>query len=410
MKLIENKGVCNVESITNIYKIGYGPSSSHTMGPQQAMMVFMERYPNAENFSVTLFGSLALTGKGHLTDYIIEKTAAPHPVEIIWKPSKFLDEHPNAMEIAATVDEKKVTMLVYSIGGGNIAIAGEPLDTSDQTYPHNSFTDIAEYAIMHEMTLLEYIDHFDKDTEEHLRAVWIAMQESIARGLLNDDLLKGSLKLHRKAKLLYNPDHTPERNMSAYAYAVNEENASASGLVVTAPTCGACGTLPAVLRYAQEKLGVSEHDIIQALKIAGIFGTLIKTNASISGAEAGCQAEVGSATSMAAAALTFLQGGDIHAIEAAAEIAMEHQLGLTCDPVDGYVQIPCIQRNAVAAQKALVASTLAEDLRAVETVSFDTIIDVMYETGKDLPYAYRETSKGGLAIHYKRKKPLEPMC
>lgn len=400
-----------MESITNIYKIGYGPSSSHTMGPQKAMEVFQAKYPDATDFHVTLYGALALTGKGHLTDYIIEKTAAPHTVSFQWEPMAFLDEHPNAMKIETVLPNgAKIEEIIFSIGGGNITFKGEEGAVLKEVFPHNSFTEISEYCEKRKMTLLDYIQTFDPDTDEYLKIVWEAMQDSIKRGLNNTEYLKGSLHLRRKAHFLYNTKHTPDRNMSAYAYAVNEENASASGIVVTAPTCGACGTLPAILRYAQEKYGHTDDEIINALKIAGLIGTLIKTNASISGAEAGCQAEVGSATSMAAAALAYLRGRSTNTIEAAAEIAMEHQLGLTCDPVEGYVQIPCIQRNAMAAQKALVAYTLAEDLKHFETVSFDTIIDVMYETGKDLPYAYRETSQGGLALHYKRKRNIGPMC
>lgn len=400
-----------MESIRNIYKIGYGPSSSHTMGPQIAIEQFLQTFPLVKRLEVTLFGSLALTGKGHLTDYIIEKTAAPLPVSFTWKAAVQIEEHPNTMDVYGFdgADNQIAYQQIYSIGGGNILIAGSENETLDSVYPHQSFTAIHNFCNEHNLSLLAYINRFDPHLDEYLKTVWQVMQSSIERGIHNKENLKGSLHLKRKAAYLYHSGKN-ELNLSAYAYAVNEENASASGLVVTAPTCGACGTLPAVLRFSQENEQFSEQKIIDALKIAGLIGTLIKTNASISGAVAGCQAEVGSATSMAAAALAFLHDCSISTIESAAEIAMEHQLGLTCDPVDGYVQIPCIQRNAIAAQKAITAYTLAVELQAFETVSFDTIIDVMYETGKDLPFAYRETSKGGLAVHYKKKHKMGPMC
>jgi len=400
-----------MESIKQLYKIGYGPSSSHTMGPQKAIQFFLEKFPATRSLQVTLYDSLALTGKGHLTDYIIEKTSHPLPVEIIWKPLEQIEKHPNTMDVVGFNNSNVATDIVrfFSVGGGNIEIEGMSAEDNEQCYPHNYFTDISKYCSKNALSLLDYINKFDPDIDSYLREIWQAMDAAIARGIKTSGTLAGSLHLPRKAQILYESGK-PELRLAAFAYAVNEENASASGLIVTAPTCGACGTLPAVLRFYKEQKQLSEQEIIDALKIAGLIGTIIKTNASISGAVAGCQAEVGSATSMAAAAIAQLNGENITIIEAAAEIAMEHQLGLTCDPVDGYVQIPCIQRNAVAAQKAVTAYELATTIGSTETVSFDTIVHVMYETGRDLPFAYRETSKGGLAIHYKKKTPIVPMC
>ena len=392
-----------MESIRHLYKIGYGPSSSHTMGPQRTTEIFLEKHPETKKLEVILYGSFAHTGRGHFTDVIIEKTAGDIPVKFIWRYEDV--EHPNTMDLRAfdEKDELIIETRVYSIGGGNIQFADEAAQVIADVYPHNKFTAIASYCETHEMTLLDYINKFDPNLEEHLYEVWDVMQNAIKVGITTEGVLPGSLAVQRKAKELYNLE-SKDIHLLAYAYAVNEENAAATTKVVTAPTCGACGTLPAVLKHYQETQDVSDAKIIDALKIAGLIGTLIKTNASISGAVAGCQAEVGSATAMAAAALAFLAGKSTEIIEAAAEIAMEHQLGLTCDPVAGYVQIPCIQRNAIAAQKAYTAYKLAKAIGTTETVSFDTIVDVMYETGQALPFAYRETSTGGIATHYKNKR------
>ena len=391
-----------MESIKNIYKIGYGPSSSHTMGPQKAAENFLAEFPTIHSIEVVLYGSLALTGKGHLTDYIIKKTAYPLPVDITWKYEEV--EHPNTMEFIGYDENKNIIsrQRIYSVGGGDIRYTLKAEEQEEVCYPHHKFNEIALFCAEHHLSLLDYINQYDKELDAYLADVWLIMQQAIQYGISTTGTLSGGLKVKRKAKALYDsPDKT--LTLLAYAYAVNEENANASHKVVTAPTCGASGTLPAVLQFEQDTYGFSDKKIIDALKIAGLIGLLIKTNASISGAVAGCQAEVGSATSMAAAALAFLHDQPLEIIESAAEIAMEHQLGLTCDPVAGYVQIPCIQRNAIAAQKAYTAFKLAQSLGAVETISFDTIVDVMYETGKDLSVEYRETSSGGIAVHYKNK-------
>ncbi|WP_422386938.1 L-serine ammonia-lyase, iron-sulfur-dependent, subunit alpha [Culicoidibacter larvae] len=391
-----------VYSIADIYKIGFGPSSSHTMGPQRAAELFRERFPESVRFAVVLYGSLALTGKGHLTDYIIAKTLGEDRVEFDWEVTVNMPRHSNAMRIRGfdANDELTGDWLVYSVGGGEIEIEGEVTrEAAIYVYPHRTFADIAKWCCHQQISLVEYVDNFEPELGTYLTEVWQTMKQSIERGIHANGKLMGVLQVPRKAAMLYKKG-TPSLRLSSYAYAVNEENASASSLVVTAPTCGASGTIPAVLRFAQEEAGYSDAAIIDALKVAGLIGNLVKTNASISGAEAGCQAEVGTATSMAAAALAQLRGFSIDIIEAAAEIAMEHQLGLTCDPVYGYVQIPCIQRNAVAAHLAQTSCELAEQLCETELVSFDTVVQVMYETGKDLPYAYRETAQGGLAKHF----------
>ncbi len=392
-----------MERIREIYKIGVGPSSSHTMGPQIAAARFKKAFPNLKEVTCNLYGSLALTGVGHLTDYIIEKTIAPIPIKTNFKMTKELPKHENGMELIGILDSnEEVKWTIYSIGGGNITI-DEVVDekASDiNVFPHQYMHDINEYCHKNELSYVDYINKFDTDANDYLFEVWDVMKQSIKKGLEDDGYIPGKLKVKKRAKMLNQlNDKDAELIISSYAYAVNEQNAS-GGTIVTAPTCGACGTVPATLKYYQDKNNYSDQEIVDALKVAGLIGTIVKTNASISGAEAGCQAEVGTATAMAAAAITYLRGGSNSQVEAAAEIGLEHQLGLTCDPVLGYVQIPCIQRNAVGASKARLASKLAWEMSEHELVDFDTLVKVMYETGKDLPKAYRETSVGGLAKYY----------
>ncbi len=400
-----------MERLREIYKIGVGPSSSHTMGPQIAAEKFKTVFPNLVKVNCILYGSLALTGKGHLTDQIIEKTIAPIDIDVTFKMRETLPKHENGMELIGTLETgAKVKWTIYSIGGGNIEIDELPqeVDTEKEVYPHSTMNAIRKYCLENDITLLDYINRFDEDANTYLAEVWQVMQNAISTGLADEGTIPGKLQVKKRAKMLANIENKndPELRISSYAYAVNEQNAS-GGIIVTAPTCGACGTLPAAMRYMQEELKVDDSTIIDALKIAGLVGTIVKTNASISGAEAGCQAEVGTATSMAAAAITFLAGGNDQQIEAAAEIGLEHQLGLTCDPVLGYVQIPCIQRNAVGALKARIAAKLALEMAEHELVDFDTLVNVMYETGKDLSSKYRETAEGGLAKHYVAKSRQE---
>ncbi len=400
-----------MERLREIYKIGVGPSSSHTMGPQIAAERFKDAYPSLVKVECILYGSLALTGVGHLTDQIIEQTISPVPIKVQFNMLKTLPKHENGMELIGTLENnEEVKWTIYSVGGGNIEIDELPqaIDTEKEVYPHNTMNAIRKYCLENEITLLDYVDRYDPDASVHLVDVWQVMQNAIKQGLADEGIIPGKLKVKKRAKLLANIENKndPELRISSYAYAVNEQNAS-GGIIVTAPTCGACGTLPAAMQYMQEELKLDDSKIVDALKIAGLVGTIVKTNATISGAEAGCQAEVGTATSMAAAAITYLAGGNDQQIEAAAEIGLEHQLGLTCDPVLGYVQIPCIQRNAVGALKARIAAKLALEMAEHELVDFDTLVHVMYETGKDLSSKYRETAEGGLAKHYVAKSRQE---
>ena len=394
-----------MKSIRELYKIGRGPSSSHTMGPAKACQVFMKRH-DADHYRVILYGSLSLTGKGHLTDQVIKETLKN--VDVIFS-SDFIEDHPNTMDLIAYKNQQEVgRSRVYSIGGGTIRFEGETFEETEYVYPHQTFHEIKTYCLKEKIGLPEYVMRFeDRDIEAFLETVWEAMQHSIEDGLSRDGVLPGALKVERKARHLFinkmknEPSEIFENRMvSSFAFAVNETNAS-GGFVVTAPTCGASGTVPAVLKYMQDRHRLSKSRMIRALMTAGIIGNIIKHNASISGAEAGCQAEVGSACSMAAAAHAQLFNLTIHQIEYAAEIALEHHLGLTCDPILGYVQIPCIERNAVAALRAIDACGLAYFLSDSRKIDFDTVVETMFETGKDMPANYRETSCGGLAKRYK---------
>ena len=402
-----------MKSITELYLIGKGPSSSHTMGPEKAAKLFLAEHPEAERFAVRLYGSLALTGRGHGTDRVLAETLGEGRTEIeLVSKAPFPLQHPNTMDLLAFRGGEQTGFLrVRSIGGGAIEIDGRPTPPSEECYPHAGFTEIAAYCRENGLTLPEYAARFERQGwREHLQEVLSVMRAAVARGIATEGILSGELGVHRKAALLFNtplPNESPEtrevRLRSAYAYAVSEENA-AGGIISTAPTCGACGVVPAVLLRAQATEGYSDEALLDALTTAGLIGNLVRTNASISGAECGCQAEIGTACSMAAAALGQLRGYDLRRIESAAETAMEHNIGLTCDPVCGLVQIPCIERNSVAAQKAVHAALLAGLLADTQKVSFDCIVRNMYETGRDLLGAYRETSVGGLAKLYHVKE------
>ncbi len=400
-----------MKSIKELYKIGYGPSSSHTMGPEKAIKLFDKEFADADSYSVTLYGSLALTGQGHCTDKVLQKSVNK-PVEIVWDTLTTNLPHPNTMDIRAIKNNEIIgSWRVFSIGGGAIKVEGkEDFETPD-IYKENSFEAIKSFCDKEQITIPEYIELMEGvEIWDYLSKVWDCMLESINNGLNAEGTLPGSLGTTRKAHLLYyteqnneTPEIKEQRIVCAYAFAVSEENA-AGNRIVTAPTCGASGVLPAIIKYVSEKNNFDKKRILEALATAGIIGNLIKTNASISGAECGCQAEIGSATSMAAAGVAELFKMDLNQIEYAAEVAMEHQLGLTCDPINGLVQIPCIERNAVAAMRALNAVSLANILTHTRKISFDTIIKTMYETGQDLRKEYKETSKGGLAKTFKKKK------
>ena len=398
-----------MQSLRELYKIGRGPSSSHTMGPEKAILTVKEKYPQANLFKVTLYGSLALTGKGHGTDRIIMETSHPIKCEIKVDKKTPCDIHPNTMEIFAYKDEVLLGKeTVFSVGGGTIQFENEATELKKDVYPHNSLKEIREYCASKNIRIWQYVKEFEgEEIFEHLASAWEYMKNAIREGLTTTGELPGGLSTKRRAQLLYNQRHIDEsaqtrenRLVCSYAFAVSEHNAS-GGTIVTAPTCGSCGVVPSVLMYYQEKNSFDDEKILKALATGGIIGNLIKKNASISGAECGCQAEIGSACSMAAAALAELFDMGLSQIEYAAEVAMEHHLGLTCDPIGGLVQIPCIERNAVAAMRAINALSLANFLADSSKISFDMVVKVMYETGKNLLSDYRETASGGLAKHYK---------
>ncbi len=400
-----------MKSIREIYKIGTGPSSSHTMGPVKAMQIFVSEHPDADSYEVILYGSLSDTGRGHGTDVAIT-AVTEKPVNIVFNSVDRDLPHENTMDIFAVKGgEKSQPMRVMSVGGGDIKIQGRDISFVDDVYPESTFTEIAEYCKANGIRLSDFIEMREGDgIYEFLHDVWKTMKAAIHRGLTTSGILPGGLEVERKAQYLYNQRHIDEspvtrenRIVCSYAYAVSEENAD-NGVIVPAPTCGACAVLPSVLKYMQEKHGFSDKSIFKALAVAGLIGTLTKTNASISGAECGCQAEIGTACSMASAALAELFEMGIDQIEYAAEIAFEHHLGLTCDPICGLVQIPCIERNAVAAMRAINAVNLANFLSGSRKISLDLVIKTMYETGKDLSHLYRETAEGGLAKHYGAKK------
>ena len=395
-----------MKSIRTIYKYGCGPSSSHTVGPTIAAKVIKKYYPEADRFEAVLYGSLALTGRGHMTDRAIMSIL--DNCSIIFDYKKTDLPHPNTMVFRVFKDDELVAeRTVLSVGGGEIKILDDDY-CEEEVYEFNHLSDIIHECENRNISLADYIYEKEKgDIKEELRNTWHRMEDCIQRGLNTVGLLPGDLMLERKANKLYNmvvkeesPTARENRLVSAYAYAVAEENA-AGKMVVIAPTCGASGVLPAVLYYLRHDRGYSEEEIIDGLAVAGMIGNVIRTNASISGAECGCQAEIGSACSMTSAAKAQISNMNLKQIEYAAEVAMEHHLGLTCDPVHGYVQIPCIERNAVAAMRAINSVTLASFLFETRKISFDAVVETMYHTGKDWLDKYRATSNGGLAALYK---------
>ena len=402
-----------MKSIREIYKIGKGPSSSHTMGPERACRLFKDSNPDADAFRVILYGSLSKTGVGHGTDTVIRETLSPFSTEIIFSDEVLENAHPNTMDLLALKDGKQIaTLRIESIGGGDIRVPGKALLDTPEMYPENSFAEIADFCKWRYIEKLSDYVALNEGEEiwPFLMTVWQTMKQSIQDGLSATGTLPGGLNVQRKAKYLYEhpeealvPSMLEFKKIAAYAYAVAEQNAS-NGTIVTAPTCGACGVVPAVLKYAQDTRGFSDEQIIRALATAGIIGSLTKRNASISGAECGCQAEIGTACSMAAAALAELYEQNLDQVEYAAEAAMEHHLGLTCDPICGLVQIPCIERNAVAAMRAMNACNLSFFLVGSRNISYDMICRAMHETGINLSHRFRETSEGGLAKIYARRK------
>ncbi len=395
-----------MRSLKELYQIGRGPSSSHTMGPERAARDFLARYPAAAEYRVVLYGSLARTGRGHLTDRTLLGVLPPERTQIVFDASDRPLPHPNTLEISATGEDGGLlgSVVYLSVGGGSVRVQGESPVQAEEVYPFRDFAHIRAYCAREKIGLGDVPFRFEADIGEHLAAVWQSMKKTAERGLTGSGMLPGELHIARKAPTLYRSFLTDKKDdkrlICSYAYATAEENAC-GGVVVTAPTCGASGVLPAVLLYLQYKYGVSDATVLRALAAAGMVGNVVKTNATVSGAEAGCQAEIGTATSMAAAAVCSVFGNSLETTEYAAEIALEHQLGLTCDPVCGYVQIPCIERNAVAALRAIDSADLAEVLSGTRKISFDLIVRTMYETGRDLDARYRETGEGGLASGYK---------
>ena len=400
-----------MQSLRELYRIGTGPSSSHTMGPQAAARQYLERHPEATAFDVTLYGSLAATGKGHMTDVaILRVLEAQAPVDLHWEPTIFLPFHPNGMKFAVRKADGSLEdeWTVYSIGGGALSegYATEPSSQENaHVYPLTTMKEIMHWCQETGHAFWEYVEQCEgKEIWDFLREVWLVMQAAVERGIDHEGILPGPLGLQRKAPIYYTKAKGYKANLQssglvyAYALAVSEENAS-GGVIVTAPTCGSCGVLPAVLYHLGHNHSFSEERILHALATAGLIGNLVKFNASISGADVGCQGEVGVASAMASAAACQLFGGSVAQIEYAAEMGLEHHLGMTCDPVCGLVQIPCIERNAFAAARALDANFYASLSDGQHRVSFDRVVRVMKQTGHDLPSLYKETSEGGLAKH-----------
>ena len=396
-----------MKSLRELYRIGKGPSSSHTMGPQKAATIFAGRNSGAASFEVTLYGSLAATGKGHLTDKAIEEVLTPlAPTTIVWKPETTLEYHPNGMTFRAFGNDGTMTdeWTVFSIGGGALSEGKENSElATPEVYGMNTLKEIMQWCLDNGRGYWEYVEECEgPEIWDFLQTVWEAMQQSVENGLEHEGVLPGPLHLPRKAANYYIKTKSFRTSLQSrglvfsYALAVSEENA-AGGTIVTAPTCGSCGVVPSVLYHLSHGHDFSDKRICHALATAGLFGNVVKHNASISGAEVGCQGEVGVACAMASAAACQLFGGGPLQIEYAAEMGLEHHLGMTCDPVCGLVQIPCIERNAFAAARSLDAELYATFSDGQHQVSFDRVVRVMKQTGHDLPSLYKETSEGGLA-------------
>lgn len=401
-----------MKSLKELYRIGKGPSSSHTMGPQRAARIFADRNPGVRSFTVTLYGSLAATGHGHMTDVAIMGELEPlAPVSINWQPDVFLPFHPNGMKLQAYDAEGNITdeWTVYSVGGGALSEGKEDTGAFDtpEVYDMSTMTEIMDWCNTTGRSYWEYVGMCEEsDIWDFLREVWSVMKDAVERGINREGRLPGPLNLMRKAPIYFVKASGYKQSLQSrglvysYALAVSEENAS-GGTIVTAPTCGACGVLPAVLYHGYKGHGFSEERILHALATAGLIGNIVKQNASISGADVGCQGEVGVACAMASGAACQLFGGSPSQIEYAAEMGLEHHLGMTCDPVCGLVQIPCIERNAFAATRALDANLYASFSDGNHRVSFDKVVAVMKQTGHDIPSLYKETSAGGLAKDFK---------
>lgn len=399
-----------MQSIKYLYRYGMGPSSSHTIGPNSAAMQFRKKTENLDvaSYKVYLYGSLSLTGKGHLTDNAVITGLAPASVEVVWC-NEELPFHPNGMTFEAvnSAGEILADWTVYSIGGGELQKEGAIASEHPHIYTQKSMEDVIYWCHDSGRPMWQLVAEVEEAgfIENYLADIWEKMKISIDNGLKKEGVLQGGLKLPRKARDFMvqakRLKDTEARTglLSSYALAVSEENGD-GGFVVTAPTCGSCGVVPSVLYYYHHELGHSERSILNALATAGIIGNIVKHNASISGAEVGCQGEVGVACAMAAGAATQLMGGSPQQIEYAAEMALEHHLGLTCDPVMGLVQVPCIERNAFAAVRAITSADYALLTDGRHLISFDKVVETMNQTGHDMLSLYRETSLGGLAVSY----------
>ncbi len=399
-----------MQTIRELFRSGLGPSSSHTMGPHRAALLFRARHLQAAVYRVTLYGSLAATGVGHRTEAALQRALDPAPLELVWMPETSLPLHPNGMEFVAldAAGTELGRWEVYSVGGGALRDADTPTESA-HVYELTTMAAILAHCETTGKTFWEYVEEREGDAIwKFLHETWLAMSVAIERGLIAEGVLPGGLGVARKASVywrkaqLSGPHYQRAGLLTSYALAVSEENA-ASGVVVTAPTCGSSGVLPAVLRYLQETVSASEPLILRALATAGLLGNLVKHNGSISGAEVGCQGEIGTACAMAAGAAAQLLGGTVRQVEYAAEMGLEHHLGLTCDPVAGLVQIPCIERNAFAASRALYCADYALFSDGSHRIPFDEIVAVMRQTGHDLPSLYRETANGGLAAAYRQR-------
>ncbi|SDB36480.1 L-serine ammonia-lyase [Desulfonatronum thiosulfatophilum] len=401
-----------MQSLRELYRYGMGPSSSHTMGPRRAAEQFRSRHPQAAAVRVTLYGSLSLTGRGHLTDQAVAQGLQPLRCEVVWS-EEFLPFHPNGMHFQALDGDGAVVgdWTVFSIGGGELRNADQKDSETPRLYSQTSMQEILDWACSRGKPFWALAETTEgADLWDHLGFVWVKMQEAIAAGLDEEGSLPGGLNLQRKARGFLTRTKQLRRSasrtglLSSYALAVAEHNAG-GGFVITAPTCGSCGIVPAVLFYLQKELGLEEDYMLRALATAGLVGNVVKHNASISGADVGCQGEVGVACAMAAAAAAQLLGGSPHQIEYAAEMGLEHHLGLTCDPILGLVQVPCIERNCFAAIRALAAAEFAMLSDGRHLISFDQVVEAMQQTGHDLPSLYRETAQGGLAKVYQCSRP-----
>lgn len=401
-----------MKSLKELFRIGHGPSSSHTMGPRSAAEKYLERHLGASAFRVTLYGSLAATGKGHLTDWAIYQILGEERTEILWHPETILDFHPNGMkfEVVDECGQGQDPWTVFSVGGGALAEDGVNQLETPEVYELDHLLDIKDWCEERGQSYWEYVNYCEgPEIWDYLAEVWQVMRESVERGLEHEGVLPGGLNLRRKAPHYYIKAMGYGTNLQtrglvfSYALAVTEENAS-GGRIVTAPTCGSCGVVPAVLYHIAKSRKFTEKRVLHALATAGLVGNIAKTRASISGAEAGCQAEVGVACAMAAAAANYIFGGSLAATEYAAEMGLEHHFGMTCDPICGLVQIPCIERNAHAAARALDANLYATYAEGIHRISYDKAVEVMKQTGHDLPSLYRETSEGGLAKEYEKKE------